>query len=199
MSDAKAIRRGVAEVNNDGERFMPADVTNAFDVAFFFADTALAENEYLQPQKLQGLLFMAQAYYSVAYKGRKLMPAVFVADERGPLEPNVYVAFSKGRPEIDADLFLPHEVESFLDAIWRRFGHMSTEKIISMSKATTAFKRARKKGNRAEIDMIDMQLSFIRAEETPGVEQVVKPKVYRTQSGRPVTVKSWVPGNGSAD
>lgn len=178
---------------------MPADVSNAFDVAFFFADTALAENEYLQPQKLQGLMFLAQAYYSVAFKGRKLMPAVFVADERGPLEPNVYMAFSKGRPEIDADLFLPHEVEGFLDAIWRRFGHFSTEKILSMTKETTAYKRARKRGNRAEIDIVDMQLSFIRAEKTPGVEQVVKPKVYRTQSGRPVTIKSWSPGSKTAN
>ena len=37
---------------------MPADVTNAFDIAFWFADTALNENEYLQPQKLQRLLFL---------------------------------------------------------------------------------------------------------------------------------------------
>ncbi len=177
---------------------MPADVNNAFDVAFFFADTALAENEYLQPQKLQGLMFLAQAYYAVAYKGRKLMPAIFVADERGPLEPNVYVAFSKGRPEIDADLFLPHEVESFLDAIWRRFGHFSTEKIITMGKDTTAFKRARKKGNRAEIEIVDMRLSFARGErDAPTVDQVVKPKIYRTQTGRPVKVKSWVPGDSA--
>ena len=178
---------------------MPADVSNAFDVAFFFADTALAENEYLQPQKLQGLMFLAQAYYAVAFKGRKLMPAVFVADERGPVEPNVYMAFSKGRPDIDADLFLPHEVESFLDAIWRRFGHLSTDKIMSMSKETTAYKRAKKRGNRAEIDISDMRLSFARAEQTPGVETVVKPKIYRTQSGKPVQVRSWVPGSKSAN
>ena len=60
---------------------MPADVSNAFDIAFWFADTALNENEYLQPQKLQRLLFIAQSYYCIVQKGRKLMPAVFVADE----------------------------------------------------------------------------------------------------------------------
>ena len=54
---------------------MPADVENAFDIAFWFADTALNENQYLQPQKLQRLLFIAQAYYTVAFNGRKLMPA----------------------------------------------------------------------------------------------------------------------------
>ncbi|GEM_PF-5893832 len=34
-------------------KLMPSDVNNAFDVAFWFADTALNENEYLQQQKLQ--------------------------------------------------------------------------------------------------------------------------------------------------
>jgi hypothetical protein len=39
-----------------------------------------------------------------------------------------------------------------------------------------------------------MQLSFARAEKTTGVGRVVKPKVMRTQFGRAVTVKAWVPG-----
>ena len=173
---------------------MPAEVSNAFDIAFFFADTALAENEYLQPQKLQCLLFLSQAYYSVAFEGLKLMPSVFVADERGPLEPNVYLAFSKGRPDIDANLFLPAEVESFLTAIWQRFGHVSTDKIVKMTKGTHAYKNARRRGHRAEIFLNEMRVSFIRAENTPGINQVVKPKLYRTQSGKNVTVKRWVPG-----
>lgn len=173
---------------------MPAEVNNAFDIAFFFADAALAENEYLQPQKLQGLLFLSQAYFSVAFKDKKLMPAVFVADERGPLEPNVYTAFSKGRPDIDADLFLSSEVAGFLDAIWRRFGHMGTDKIIRITKNTSAYKKAKVRGHRAEIFLEDMRLSFIQAEQTPSVAQVVKPKLYRTQSGKNVTVQKWVPG-----
>ena len=68
---------------------MPADVGSAFDVAFWFADMALHDNEYMQPQKLQRLLFIAQGYYTVAFAGRKLMPAVFVGPTRS--------AFSKGR------------------------------------------------------------------------------------------------------
>jgi uncharacterized phage-associated protein len=177
---------------------MPADVDNAFDVAFWFADTALNENEYLQPQKLQQLLFIAQAYYCVAYNGRKLMPAVFVADERGPIEPNIYVAFSKGRPDIDARLFLPHEVETFLDNIWRRFGHHTTDRLARMVRKTTAYKQALKRGHKAEITLDSMHLSFARAEQTPGVQQVVKQKMLRTQTGKAVTVKAWVPGTKRA-
>ena len=173
---------------------MPADVENAFDIAFWFADTALNENQYLQPQKLQRLLFIAQAYYTVAFNGRKLMPAVFVADEMGPIEPNIYLAFSKGRPEIDARLFLPHDVETFLDGIWRRFGHHSAERLNKMIKETSAYKQAYKNAPRTEIPLDAMRLSFARAEKTPGVAQVVKPKILRTQSGKAVTVKAWVPG-----
>ncbi len=172
---------------------MPSDVNNAFDVAFFFADMALDENEYLQPQKLQRLLFLAQAYYGVAFN-RKLMPATFVADEMGPMEPNVYMAFSSGRPELDVELFLPHETQSFLDSIWRRFGNLTVEQLNTMTMETSAFKQAAQRGHRAEIFWDEMRLSFIRAEQTPGVDQVIKPKILRTQTGRPVQVKSWVPG-----
>ncbi len=183
---------------NDPRVIMPADVDNAFDIAFWFADTALNENEYLQPQKLQRLLFITQAYYTVAFNGKKLMPAAFVADEMGPIEPNIYIAFSKGRPEVDAKMFLPYEVETFLDGIWRRFGHYSVDRLDKMVKETSAYKQAYKRGNRAEIPLEDMRLSFARAEKTPGVSQVVKPKILRTQAGKPVTVKAWVPGTKPA-
>ncbi len=173
---------------------MPADVKNAFDVAFFFADMALDDNEYLQPQKLQRLLFISQAYYAVAFDGRKLMPAIFVADEMGPIEPNVYMAFSRVRPDLVADLFLPQEVQAFLEGVWRRFGHQSADRLTKMTCETTAYKQAYRRGNRAEIPLEAMRLSFARGEQTPGVSRVVKPKIMRTQSGRAVTVKSWVPG-----
>jgi uncharacterized phage-associated protein len=173
---------------------MRAAMKSVFEVAFWFADTALNENEYLQPQKLQRLLFLAQAYYSVANQGQKLMPAVFVAEEMGPLEPNVYMAFSRSRPDMEVDLFVPSDVEGFLMSIWRRFGHHSPERLTQMAKKTLAYQQAYKKGPRTEIPIEEMRLSFSRAEEAPSIDQVVKPKVMVTQSGKPVTVKSWVPG-----
>lgn len=173
---------------------MPADVSNAFDIAFWFADTALNENEYLQPQKLQRLLFIAQAYYSILNKGRKLMPAVFVADEVGPLEPNVYMAFSRGRPDIDAEIFLPDEVEDFLSGLWRRFGHMSIERLNKITNETPAYRNALKRGPRAEITLKEMTTAFVQNREAPAASQVSTKKIYRTQSGRPVQVRAWMPG-----
>ena len=173
---------------------MSAEVENAFDVAFWFSDTALNENEYLQPQKLQRLLFISQANYSVAFNGRILMPAFFVADEMGPLEPNIYMAFSKGRPEIDAHLFLPDQVENFLDNIWRQFGKYSTDQLNKITKGTQAYKQAFKNGHRTEITLDAMRTSFSRSQSISKVEQTGVPKIMKTQSGRPVTVKTWVPG-----
>ena len=172
---------------------MPTAVDSAFDIAFWFADTALNHNEYLQPQKLHRLLFIAQAYYAVATSGKKLMPATFVASEMGPIEPNVYTAFSKGRPDMEIDMFLPPEVEDFLRSIWARFGHHSAERLTKMTKATLAYKKAYKRARRAEIPHETMRLDFARAEETPALDQVMKPKVAMTQKGRAVKVQAWNP------
>jgi len=173
---------------------MPAAVDSTFDVAFWFSDTALDRNEYLQPQKLHRLLFLSQGYFAVAFNGRKLMPAVFVAEEMGPIEPNIYRAFTRGRPSIDVEMFLPMEVETFLDNIWRRFGQISAERLTEMSKNSLAYRQARKRGRRAEISLESMRLSFTRADETPALDQVVRPKIMRSQTGQPVTVTAWKPG-----
>jgi len=178
----------------DKEMAKPAAVESAFDVAFWFNDTALNNNEYLQPQKLHRLMFLAQAYYAVMNKGRRLMPAVFVASEMGPVEPNVYTAFSKGRPDMEVNLFMADGVEEFLDTIWRRFGHHSADRLTRMSKATLAYRAARKLGLRAEITPQSMYLAFRRGEDTPAIDQVFRPKLMRSQDGRPVAVKAWVPG-----
>jgi uncharacterized phage-associated protein len=173
---------------------MPAAVESVFDIAFWFVDTALNDNEYLQPQKLHRLLFLAQGYYAAMNKGRKLMPSVFVASEMGPIEPNLYAAFSKGRPDIEFNLFLPEGVEEFLTTIWRRFGHHSADRLTAMTKATPAFKEARLRGLRGEIPIEAMLQAFGRGTETPAIDQVFRPKVLRSHTGKPVAVKAWVPG-----
>jgi uncharacterized phage-associated protein len=172
---------------------MPARMISAFDVALWFCDQALEHNEYLQPQKLQRLLFLSQAYFALAYSNGKLMPAHFVADEMGPVEPNIFKSFTKGRPNVEGELFMPPEVEEFLLNIWRRFGHHSVEHLTRLVKKSPAYTNAFKKDPRAEITLTAMRLAFARAEKTPDLKQVVRPKVMRSQSGRAVAVTNWVP------
>ncbi len=121
---------------------MPSAVQSSFDIALWFSDTALEQNEYIQPQKLHRLMFLSQGYFSVAYGGRKLMPSVFVADEMGPIEPNIYKAYSKGTPNIEPDLFLPEDVEVFLSSIWRRFGNQDADRLTRLCKDTLAYDQA---------------------------------------------------------
>ena len=92
------------------------------------------------------------------------------------------------------ELFLPPEVETFLESIWRRFGHHSPEIISRIAKETLAYRQAYKKAKGTEITIEAMRLSFSRAEEAPPLDQVIRPKILRSQSGKPVTVKAWVPG-----
>ena len=172
---------------------MPTAVDTTFDVAFWFADTALNHNEYLQPAKLQRLLFLAQAYYAVVSKGKKLMPAFFIADEAGPIEPTIYKAFMKGRPLVDPEYFFSTEVEDFLEGVWRKFGHYSADHLTRLTKATPAFRAAYARARRAEISFESMRKSFERPVGAPVAEQVVKPKVLRTQEGKAVVVKAWTP------
>ncbi len=172
----------------------PPAVENAFEVAFWFYDAALNANEYLQPQKMQRLLFLAQAYFAVAYAGRRLMPAVFVADEMGPIEPNVYAAFSAGRPAIETIGGFPERVEMFLDSIWRRFGHHSADHLTQLAKATPGYVDAQKRGPRGVIPIDSMRRDFDRAAAAPPVQKVMRAKMMRSHTGKPVAVTAWLPG-----
>ena len=173
-------------------------VKSAFDVAFWFADQALNENEYLQPQKLQRLLYLAQAFYAIAYGGKKLMPAVFVADDLGPVEPTIYQAFTRGRPDVEVELFLPPDVELFLSSIWRRFGHLKAEQLAKVTNKNGAYSLALRKGPRTEIQL-DAMVAAFKAEAEKKNPTVAKAfdngqRVMRTQDGAPVKVSSWMPG-----
>ena len=189
---------------------MPSAVDSVFEVAFWLSDRALNDNEYLQPGKLQHLLFLAQAYYAVAYEGKRLVPAIFVADETGPLEPSIYAAYVRGRPNILIDTKLDEDTSSFVDSIWRRFGHHSAEYLSKLVRRNPAYQAALKRGRRAEIPISDIRKSFQTTtvataaakaaaappafgSEMPSIEQVVKPKVMRTHTGRAVSTSTWKP------
>ena len=129
-----------------------AAVDSAFDIAYWFIDRALNDNEYLQPQKMQRLMYLSQAYFAVAYRGRRLMPALFVADEFGPIEPNVFRACAIQRPAIEPKP-LPEAVSHFLDSIWRRFGPHSAEYLNRLVNAHPPYYDAIAKGPRTEITL----------------------------------------------
>ncbi len=173
---------------------MRAILDTAFTVAFWFADRASNRNEYLQPQKLQRLLFLAQACHAALYPGRTLMPAVFVANDAGPMEPNLYLAFSQGRPDIGIEAPIPEEAELVLEEMWRRFGHLSSDCLGRLTREMPAYVQAHRRGERSEISLEFMRQSIV-ADGVPGAGGLIGPaKMARTQSGKHVRVRSWMPG-----
>lgn len=181
---------------------MPAPVCDTiFDALFWYMDRAINDNEYLQPQKLHRILYLSQAYYAVINR-RMLLPAVFIAHELGPLEPNVLRIFSSSeRPYIE-HFMLPEKVEHFLDSVWRRFGHHSADYLTRLLKSHQPYAEAFAKEPRSEISLVAMVRFYgrqrtdseARGEGAPDPSQVLKPRMLRTQTGKAVAVKAWSPG-----
>jgi uncharacterized phage-associated protein len=183
-----------------------AAVESSFDVAYWFVDRALNDNEYIQPQKLHRLMFLSQAYFAVAYNGRPLMPAVFVADQFGPIEPNVFRACSIQRPPIET-VPLSEAVSQFLDSVWRRFGSQSANSLSTLVNGHAPYRDAIESGPRTEITLTAMVKFYGRKPapaakgesprgptfEAPALEQVIRPKIMVSQDGKPVAVKKWTP------
>ena len=172
-------------------------VRSALDVALWFNDRAFGDGEYLQPQKLHRLMYLAFAYYSVAYPGQKLMPASFVTDEFGPTEPTVFHALAYGVPPNLEAHSIPKAAAEFLESIWRRFGNSKAEKLSQTVATHVPVADAMTKGLGYEIPF-DGMVQFYASELAekrgiPGVEKVMKPRVLRSSAGRAVTVTSWKP------
>ena len=173
---------------------MASALDSVFDIAFWFTDRALNDNEYLQPSKLQCLLYLSQSYYAGSYNGKKLFPAIFVAEETGPIEPSVDRAWAGGRPNFDGIEVLSDDINVFSDSIWRRFGHHSVEYLLKLCRRTSAYQVAYKKGIRTEIILTQMIEDITIANDLPELKQVVRPKIIRSSNtGRSVEVKAWSP------
>ena len=71
---------------------------------------------------------------------------------------------------------------------------MSIERLDKITKESSAYTNAIKRGPRAEMTLKEMGVAFVENREAPAPTQVAKKKIFRTQSGRPVEVKAWVPG-----
>jgi len=178
----------------------PTAVLSTFDIVAWLKDRALNDGEYLQPVKMHHLLFLAQAYYSVAYPGYKLAPATFVADEKGPIEPDVWRVFSSGRPYVENEP-LPDRVEHFLDSIWRRFGAHSVDYLADLLKGQSPYRDAFDSAPSSEISLKSMIAFYGKAKKqkaikptgAPDVDDVLRPRTMRSASGKPVSVQRWNP------
>ena len=189
----------------------PPAVPSGFEVAFWFLDRAQSDGEYLQPQKLQRLMFLSQAYFGVLQGGAKLMPATFVAVEDGPIEPTLFKAFARGKPAVDVAPIdeLPRHI---LDSVWRQFGAHSPDHLGKLIRRHAPYLDALAVGPGTEIAfeaMVDFYATdgLTRKKGTgaaatlvvttpsgaPAADKVLRPKVMRSHTGKPVSATRWMP------
>lgn len=180
----------------------PTAVDSSFEVAFWFLDRAIEDGEYLQPQKLQRLMYLAQAYFGVLQHGGKLMPATFIAKDEGPIEPTIFKALARGRPAIDIKPVdeVPRHV---LDSVWRQFGAHSIDYLDKLIKRHPPYADALAAGIGSEISLEAMiefygtqgasRRSAAAAQDAPAAGKVLRPKVMRNHSGKPVSTTRWMP------
>ena len=180
----------------------PTAVPSAFEIACWFLDRAMEDREYLQPQKLHRLMYLAQAYYGVLQHGAKLMPATFVAADEGPIEPTIFLAFARGRPMVDLSP-IDEAPRHILDSIWRQFGAHSTEHLNKLIRRHPPYADALAIAPRTEIPFETMvefygtqglsRKQSAVASDAPSASKVLRPKVMRDHSGKPVSTTRWMP------
>ncbi|MBL27156.1 MAG: hypothetical protein CMM50_06355 [Rhodospirillaceae bacterium] len=182
---------------------MPTAVPSAFDVAYWFLDQAQRENLIIPPLKLQRLLFLAQAYFAASTRGEKLMPAIFVSSEVGPIEPNVHRTFAAGVTTIETIVPRPPIVD-FLKGVWQAFGHQSEQALDDLVLRSKPVAQAMGTPN-TEISTATMFNHFSLEKSGPrvipkgeqprgaiGDEDGTPVRIPKYHRGKPVN--KWVPG-----
>jgi uncharacterized phage-associated protein len=169
----------------------PAAPTS-FDIAIWFLDRARADDTYLQPRMLQCLLFLAQAHFAAAHEGRPLMPAFFVVDDSGPLEPNVHRTLQNGRPEMEASP-LDTEIVKFLGAVWNRYKNADALRLDQLIARRGANEEAIRNRDQSQVTLLAMQRMFSADRGGNSQNGTVGPTLAETASGRKVTITKWTP------
>lgn len=157
-------------------------IPSTIDVALWLFDQAHREEMHIPALKLQRMLWLQQGTYAAMNYGRMLMPATFVAEESGPIEPTIYHLFEDSRPpmpprSIDA------VAENHLARIWRRYGHHAPDYLSRKIANARSYREAWRRGAGTVIPFDDIVRDFTEGpEETGSVE---------SPDGR--QLRKWVP------
>ena len=175
---------------------MTAPVTNSsLDVAYWFINKAKQENIYLETEKLQHLLFLAQNQYALEQKGKMLMPCLFLCGDDGFFEPTLKKIFAQGRPILHLTQ-LTQNVTSFLEKIWQEFKELSIAQIRYIIMQKPIYTKCREQG----INSVASWDYFVDKSNDCGkihtssvsASRNFSKKVLVSQNG-PVVVSQWTP------
>ncbi len=169
-------------------------VSSALDVANWFFKQAEKDGWYLENEKLQHLLFLAQVHYALLNAQNYLMPAVFVVDASGFTEPNVKKALSFGRPLMTAPQF-SRDINHFLSLIWQKYSPMSIRDLADFVKSSALYGNNFQIGHANLVNPTELSAQFkenLTSSTLHRTDGRSPSKVLISQHG-PVVVSSWKP------
>jgi uncharacterized phage-associated protein len=170
------------------DRSAPPAARTALDVAIWMLDRARSDDSHLPFQKLQRLLYLAQSLFAAQTNGA-LMPAVFLAEESGPIEPNLQRLLAGGRPSEVIVEAPSAAVREFLETLWQRYAAMPLDRLNGYVARNAAYVEARQDGRNSIIDIAAMA-EAARASTAQPAESM---RILRSQSGTAVAVRAWTP------
>ena len=164
-------------------------VRSTLDVALWFVERTESGGATLSNRKLQSLLYLAQAHFANANRGRRLMPAVFLAADAGPIEPTIYHMFQDGPPRL-INTVPGTKVAAFLGQVWERYTQLSDEQLGEEVTKDPHYLSAHTTGRMSEI-----RVAGPGRDESPQV-----PQAAPTGTSTPMTMdgrkaSAWAPGS----
>lgn len=159
---------------------------SAFDVAYWFLQFADKKKFFLEDEKLHHLLFLAQLVYVQRHGNELLFPSMFIATEKGFLEPNLLKIFANGHPYMPR-IKIDDKTAAFLEQIWDKYANLPLLDLRSVVIQSQAFQSCYDKDNLMAVDMKQIAELFI-----PEKEKNSHNRIRMSQRG-PVVVSQWQP------
>lgn len=141
---------------------------SALDVAFWLLERAVGDRQAPDLRRLQLLLYLAQAHYAGERAGAKLMPATFVAEADGPIEPTVALVLANGLQNPWPPELSP-EVTAYLQRLWRRYGALPAVALQRLIGTDRVWTTALAAGAGTEIPVDAMQQAYLEPVKSPHV------------------------------
>lgn len=169
-------------------------VNSSLDVANWFFKKSESEGFYLENEKLQHLIFLAQVHYALTNGLKYLMPCLFICDKSGFVEPGLSKTLSFGRPLMENAVF-SLEINNFLNLIWQKYATMSIRDLSEFIKCSETYIQNYQSGKKNIVELKNMTELFKSNLSNGAINHTIKTnnkKILISQNG-PVVVSKWQP------
>ena len=169
-------------------------ISSSLEAANWFFRRADKADLYLENEKLQQLLFLAQVHFALNNNMEYLIPSLFICDDRGFSEPNLAKILSYGLPLMEAPTF-SEKTNSFLELIWKKYSSMSYKELADFIKSSDSYIDNYQTGKKNIIPLKEMAQKFKSSLSPRSFSKAgtsVGRKILISQNG-PVMVSAWQP------